>query len=302
MQIMTVLGPIEPGLLGFTNAHEHLLSDLYHESRSLDGVMNDEDLIVEELAILKAAGGSALVEVTNRGLGRQPEALRRIALATGLHIVMGCGWYRQKFYDETIDRTRTDDLAADMVQDLTRGADGTGIRAGVIGEIGSDKGYITAAEERVLRAAARASRETNAAITTHAVCHPLGIEQLDILEQEGVKPTRVIIGHCDSYLRLDYHEAIARRGAYVEYDTFGKRQIYSDERRIAMLAELLRRGYETRILLSTDVCLRSNLHAYGGPGYDHLISRVVPALRVAGISEQQIHLMTVTNPARVLAF
>ena len=115
--------------------------------------------------------------MTNRGLGRNSEALKRIALATGVNIVAGCGWYRGFFYDESVDRTSTNEVAAEMVRDLTEGIDGTGVRAGIIGEIGVESDYITGVEERVLRAAARAHKRTGAAISTHAVGYPLAPAQ-----------------------------------------------------------------------------------------------------------------------------
>ena len=303
MQAMTVLGPVGPDRLGFTQTHEHLLCDLHRVVvANLDGLLNDEALAIEELRYFQRAGGRTLVDVTNRGLGRNPSAAKRIAEATGVNVIVGCGWYRGAFYDEALDRARTNDLAAEMVRDLAEGIDGTGIRAGIIGEIGAEGSYLTALEERVLRAAARAQKRTGAAVTTHAVGYPLGVEQLEILVEEGVDPRRVIIGHCDLYLFLDYHEALLRQGAYVEFDTFGNTISYSDERRVAALVELLKRGYEKQLLLSVDVCARSHLHAYGGKGYDHLSTKILPALREKGVSEEQIHIMTVENPARVLPF
>ena len=113
---------------------------------------------------------------------------------------------------------------------------------------------------------------------------------------------RVIIGHCDTHLNLDYHEAIIKRGAYVQYDDVGKKYHCPDERRVAAAVELLRRGYTSQILLSFDVCLRSHLHMNEGIGYDHVLVNFLPALRKAGVSEEQIHIMTVENPKRVLAF
>ncbi len=311
MQIMTVLGPISPDELGVTAAHEHLILDSYYVSGDAflawtgcmaDGLLIDEALIIDELAYFQKAGGRSVVEVTTPDLRRNPQGLKRIAEATGLNVIMGCGWYRGPFLPERIERANANELAAEIVRDLTEGADDTGIRAGIIGEIGADKDYISPAEERVFRAAARAHNQTGAAITTHAFLYPVGLDQLDILQEEGADLRRVIVGHCDTYLSLDYHEAIVKRGAYVQYDDIGKRYHCPDERRIAALIELLRRGYESQILLSSDVCLRSHLHLNGGIGYDHVLAKFLPALREAGVSEEQIEMMTVENPKRVLAF
>jgi phosphotriesterase-related protein len=302
MQVMTVLGPITPGDLGFIHMHEHLLIDLKPVTGRLDGLLNNEQLIIDELARFKTAGGRTVVDLTNRGMGRNPLAIRRIAVATNLNVVTGCGWYHHQFYDQSVDRTRTDDLATEMVREFTQGIDGTDVRAGIIGEIGATGSYLTGAEERVLRAAGRAHKRTGAAITTHAMGYPVGLDPLDILDEEKADLRRVVIGHCDHYLDLGYHEAIIRRGAYTEYDNFGNLNSYPDHLKLPLLVELLRRGYESQVLLSTDVTLRPHLHAYGGHGYDHLAENVLPALRQIGVSEEQIHVMTVVNPARVLPF
>src|SRR5690349_13122706 len=158
--ITTVRGPVPAAELGYTLSHEHLLIDLWSFSRSYDAILDDEALAVQELADYKAAGGSAVVDVTSGGLGRNPAALRRISEATGLHIVMGAGWYRELVYPRLVYERDTNSLADLIVQELTSGIDGTGVRAGVIGEIGTERYSITPAEERVFRAAARAQRRT----------------------------------------------------------------------------------------------------------------------------------------------
>jgi len=299
---MTVLGPVAADTLGIVLPHEHLLCDMRRVTGNFDHLVDDAMLAIKEVKQFKDAGGTSVVDVTSWGLGRDPRTLQHISQETGLHIVMGCGWYRGPFLPERIERANANELAAEIVRDLTEGADDTGIRAGIIGEIGADKDYISPAEERVFRAAARAHNQTGAAITTHAFLYPVGLDQLDILQEEGADLRRVIVGHCDTYLSLDYHEAIVKRGAYVQYDDIGKRYHCPDERRIAALIELIRRGYVSQILLSSDVCLRSHLHLNGGIGYDHVLAKFLPALREAGVSEEQIEMMTVENPKRVLAF
>lgn len=312
MHVITVKGPIPPEKLGITATHEHVLIDLT-KIAELNGLLNDEGLAIEELKAFKNAGGRTVVDQTNHGLCRSPEALKRVSEATGLNIVMGCGWYMQSFFNGggwyrqpsyDIDRMSTNDLAKEIVCDLTIGVNSTGIRAGIIGEIGTTSGYVRAGEERVLRAVARAHKETGAAISTHSPGSEVGLEQLDILEEEGADLQHVIIGHCDTYLNLDYHEAIINRGALVQYDQWGKENlfVYLDKQRLDCLAELLSRGYESQIVLSTDRCMRSDLHAYGGHGYDHVLVNILPGLKKRGVSEEQIYIMTVENPARVLPF
>lgn len=300
--VHTVLGPIEPHTLGRTLMHEHILCDFYRVTGKLNELLNDEPLAVKELGYLIEAKGTALVECTTPDMGRNPEGLRRIAQQTGLHIIMGTGWYRQPYYPEIIDRTPTDALAEQMIQELTIGVNKTDIRAGIIGEIGINLDYATAQEERVLRASARAHKVTDAPLTTHASMYPVGLAQLEILADEEVDFSKVIIGHCDTYLHQDYHLAILKTGAYVQFDTIGRVHMNPDNRRADALVSLLRQGWVERLLLSSDRCHRSDLHAFGGVGYDVVFTKFFEMLRDRGISDEEIDMMTIENPRRVLAW
>jgi phosphotriesterase-related protein len=215
---------------------------------------------------------------------------------------MGTGWYRQPYYPEHIDRTPTETLARGMIEELTRCADGTDIRAGIIGEIGAHGSFLTAQEERVLRAAARAQRATGAALTTHASMYPVGTAQLAILREEGVDPSRVIVGHCDTYLDPEYHLALLQAGAWVQFDTVGRVHMNPDGRRADALVALLRAGWGERLLLSSDRCHRSDMHAFGGVGYDVVFTRFFAQLRERGVTEAELDLLTIENPRRVLAW
>lgn len=300
--IHTVLGPVDPSALGRTLMHEHILCDFYRVTGQLNQLLNDEHLAVDELKFLVQAGGSALVECTTPDFGRHPAGLRRVAQQTGLHVIMGTGWYRQPYYPPEIDRLAVKALAEQMVAELTAGVAGTGIRAGIIGEIGVNLDYATAQEERVLRAAARAQRATGAPLTTHASMYPVGLVQLEILIEEGVDLSKVIIGHCDTYLDLDYHLAILKSGAYVQFDTVGRVHMNPDERRADAFVQLLRRGWAERLLLSSDRCHRSDLHAFGGVGYDYVFTRFFDLLRQRGVSDAELDTITIENPRRVLAW
>jgi phosphotriesterase-related protein len=300
--IHTVRGPVAPSALGRTLPHEHIFCDFYRVTGNLNHILNDEALAVDELAALGSVGGNTLVEVTTPDFGRDPLKLRRVAERTGLHLVMGTGWYRQPYYPETIDRTPTEVLAHQMVTELTEGAEGTDIKAGIIGEIGAHGSFLTAQEERVLRAAARAQRATGAAITTHASMYPVGLAQLAVLRDERVSPCRVIIGHCDTYLAREYHEAILEAGAYAQFDTVGRVHMNPDERRADALTGLLRAGWTEQLLLSSDRCHRSDLKAFGGLGYDGVFTRFFEILRARGVSQAELDVITIENPRRILAW
>jgi phosphotriesterase-related protein len=288
--------------------HEHTAIALWHIANRWDywELRRDEPLIVEELAAFKAEGGGALVDLTLDGVGRDPAWLARLARQTGLHLVMGSGWYRGAHYpaEALIDRRSVDSLADEMVRDATEGVGESGIRSGIIGEIGTDKPWLSAQEERVHRAAARAARRTGLAITTHAVQSTVGLDQLTVFEAEGADLSRVVIGHADSNPSLDYHLAIVERGATVEFDFLGMSftalERHGEGRIVDNLRELLARGHVERILLSQDVCHDSQLRRYGGNGYTYLAETFLPRLRAAGVSDAEIRTITVDNPRRLL--
>ena len=306
--VQTVLGPIDPAQLGFTLPHEHTQIALWYAAGRHDywELTRDEPLIVEELGRFKAAGGSAIVDLTQVGVGKDPSWLVGIARATGLHVVMGCGWYRGMHYpaEANIDRRSADSLADELVAEIEGGVAVDDVRPGIIGEIGTDKPWLSAQEERVHRAAARASKRTGLAITTHGVMSDVGRAQLTVFEEEGADLSRVVIGHADSYPNLDHYLEIIRRGASLEFDflgmSFTPQERVGEPQLIELLSELLSRGHADRVLLSQDVCHNSQLIHYGGNGYVYLSSTFLPRLRERGVSDPDIEQMTVLNPRRLL--
>ncbi|HEX5396389.1 MAG TPA: phosphotriesterase-related protein [Candidatus Limnocylindria bacterium] len=306
-RVMTVNGPIPPERTGFTLPHEHTGISLWHIQDRWDywELTPDEDLLADELRDFRRRGGSTLVDLTPSGVGRDPERLRRLSAATRLQIVMGTGWYRGAYYppEALIDRRSVDDLAAEMIREFDAGVAGTGVRPGIIGEIGTDKPWLSAQEERVHRAAARAAKGTGMAISTHAVMSPVGLDQLRVFEEEGVDPARVVIGHADSYPNLDHYLAILDRGANLQFDFLGQRfanEEAAEPRLIELIVELLERGFADQLLLSQDVCHNVQLKANGGFGYVYLQQHFLPKLRTAAVGEGEIERMTVDNPRRIL--
>jgi predicted metal-dependent phosphotriesterase family hydrolase len=307
-RVMTVSGPIPSDRLGFTLPHEHTGISLWHVANRWDywELTPDEDLIIEELRDFRRRGGGTLADLTPPGVGRDPDRLRRLASASGLNLVMGTGWYREAYYpvEALIDRRSVDDLAAEMVGELEDGVGGSGIRPGIIGEIGTDKPWVSALEERVHRAAARAAKQTGMAITTHGVQSPVGLAQLAIFTEEGVDPARVVIGHADSYHSIDFYLEVLANGANLQFDFLGHRFGTEDAlepRLVETIVELLERGFAPQLLLSQDVCHNRQLKANGGFGYVYLQQHFLPTLRTAAVGEGEIRQMTVDNPARILS-
>jgi phosphotriesterase-related protein len=307
---MTVRGPVAADSIGVTLPHEHTRCVLWHVAGRWDywELTGEDELVLPELARFRDIGGSCLVDVTLPAIGRDPARLRRLSEGTGLHIVMGCGWYRDPYYQpaDDIDRRSVDELADVLVREFESGAEGTDVRPGIIGEIGTDKPWLTAREERVHRAAARAAKRTGLAVTTHSVMSAVGLRQLAVFEEEGLDPSRVVIGHADSFPDPAYLLEIVERGAFVEFDflgmSFTPQERHGEPRLIRLLLELLERGHSDRILLSQDVCHNSQLSAYDGNGYTYLANTFLPRLRDAGVTDATIDEITVDNPRRVLAY
>lgn len=306
-RVMTVSGPIPPDRIGFTLPHEHTGIHLWHVPDRWDywELTPDEDAIGDELRDFRRRGGSTLVDLTAPGVGRDPERLRRLATRTGVQVVMGAGWYRESYYpaEALLDRRSVDDIAAELVAEFIDGVAGSGVHPGILGEIGTDKPWVSALEERVHRAVARASRQTGMAITTHGVRSPVGLAQLRIFEEEGVDPARVVIGHADSYPVLDHYLAILDRGANLEFDFLGHRfdtEEAEEPRLVQIIVELLEREYASQILLSQDVCHNRQLKQNGGFGFTYLQQHFLPTLRTAAVGEGEIRQMTIDNPRRLL--
>lgn len=304
-RIRTVRGAISPEQLGICMVHEHLIVDSWAmwpvPNYSL--IVDDVDLVIEEVQTFRAAGGATIVDVTNIGLGRDPVALKRISEATGVQIVMGSGWYRERAYPSYVQEKTADELAAMIVQEIEEGVDGTGIRPGIIGEIGTERKFITPAQERVFRAVARAHLQTGAPISTHTThWGELALEQLALLAEEGVDPRHVIVGHLGDRRDISILLPIAERGAFLGIDNIGYHDYQREERRAQNIIDLISAGYRSQILLSMDIATLNDLHWYGGKGFDYLLLQFVPLLRELGASEEDVQALLVTNPQRALAF
>ncbi len=308
MSIQTVLGPIPVDQLGVTLMHEHTFCDAWEWGGRLEynSTVDDEGLLVEELGYYRNAGGAALVDVTTIGLGRNPAGVQRLSEAAGVHIVMGAGWYRERVYPRYITELSTNQVADLVIKEVKEGIDGTGVRPGVIGEIGTERFYITPAEERVFRACARAQLETGATITTHTTHFgDLALEQVALLTEEGVRPDRIIIGHLGERRDAKDVLAVAAKGVYVEIDHVGRPASAGTQpemQRARNVVETVRAGYLERVLISMDICANSLMHWNGGHGYDYLLRKFVPMLSELGLTQAELRIILIENPRRALDY
>jgi phosphotriesterase-related protein len=265
----------------------------------------------EELRAFTDAGGKTVVDLTSWSNGRKPEVLRAISRLAGVHVVMGSGEYRQLAHSPFVRFAAVEQLRDMMIADVTEGTNG--IRAGIIGEIGTSN-PVTDAEVKVLRAAAKAALATGVAVNIHRTPWPdemAGLEGLDLLVDEGLSPDRIVISHCDERADTGFALQVGKRGAYISCDTFGMQrwtQAFkpgepksADEDRIHIVEEAIAAGYLSQLLLSHDVCMQSQLQRNGGFGYGHLDRTIVPMLLKAGLGDAELATIRMANPARSLA-
>lgn len=302
--VQTVTGPCPPEAIGFTLPHEHLYVQLWEIPGRYDGAhqLEDDNVFVDEINAFKALGGSCIVELTLPGIGRKPEKLSELAQETGIAIVMGCGWYREPYYpsEDRIDRCSVNSLRDVLLREINEGVGASGIRPGIIGEIGADKSWVSPIEERVHRAAARAQRSSGLPLNLHSVYSDVALQQLTILEEEGADLTKVAVSHCDTHPHLGYLLAIIERGAYISFDNLGVQAGQHEDRIVQLVCEVVARGYAEHLLLSHDIYRMPQLRYHGGPGFTYLTESFLPKLRSAGITDDIINLICIENPRRLL--
>jgi phosphotriesterase-related protein len=254
-EVITVLGPIRPDEMGVTQTHEHLFLDAmdHYPGYGYQMVIDDEDVVAKEIEEFTKRGGKTICDVTLDEIGRDPRRLARFSRRAGIHVLMGCGWYRDFGYPPIVAEKTSRELADVLVKEIEVGVGDTGIRAGFIGEIGTGRHHVSPAEERVFRAAALAQARTGVAITTHTTrWGTLALEQIAMLEEFGADLSRVIIGHlgdrvCDRNLL-----AIAAKGVYLEVDNIGYLDYQPEYVRADNVAFLVNEGFADRVHLHAE--------------------------------------------------
>ncbi len=343
----TVLGPVRPEELGPTLMHEHLFLDIRRPARTSNprpgeweaaaqhplalenlaavrrgrpsadnDILGDFDEMLDEVGDFVRQGGGTMVEVTNVGIGRDAHALARLSRASGLHLVMGAGWYQKDLHPAGFSERSLEELTAEIVRDIVVGAAdaegrGTGIRSGIIGEVGAEGDPVDPQEMRSVRAAGRASSITGAPITLHmGGFGEAKLRVLDALEEEGADPRSVIFGHAGSIADdMDLARRLLSRGVAVEADFLGTTgspwgTLFSfTDRGVARgFAELVADGWGSQLVLGGDVCQRVQLRRCGGHGYGYVVDHFLPTLAEFGVDQAALDRIMVENPARLLAF
>ncbi|MBN2323048.1 MAG: aryldialkylphosphatase, partial [Spirochaetes bacterium] len=344
--VQTVLGLVDADSLGVTLMHEHLLTDLStyfvepkeasrrklayepvrienlgwiktHRMNNIDDLrLTDEQVAIEEAMLYKQAGGKTIVEVSSIGLHRDPEGLARISRVTGLNIIMGSGYYVGASHPPELLRKGEEEIAEEITRDILVGVGDTGIRAGIIGEIGCTIPLLEE-EKKVLRASALAQQRTGAAISVHpSSSDDLVLEIMDILGEAGADLHRTIICHVNYFgFSRETLCRLADAGCYIEIDNFGRPAVPypvflykrfiktpSDTQRIDAVRNLINYGYLKKILISHDICFKTDLIKYGGDGYAHIVTNVASWMKEYGIKGNIFRMIIIENPKTVLSF
>lgn len=267
------------------------------------GQIDDDEVLAAELEAFAAVGGTCLVDQTPRAAGRQPERLRALSERTGVSIVCATGWYTEPYYPpaEELDRRPVSAIAGIMLDEIENGIGGTDVRPGLIGEIGASQGWVSPVEERVHRAAARAQVASGLPLATHTIHHGAGIHQMEIFDDEGVDPSRVLIGHCDTSPNLEYCLKIARWGGNVSFDNIGFQLGDHEDHVIRILGELVEAGHASQLMLSQDMGQMPELGSRGGRGLTYLAEVFRPRVEASGIDAGTWKQITETNPLRWLS-
>ena len=281
---------------GYTLMHEHIFIDLSGIKKLDDCRLDCKNETIEEFKKLYENGVRNITEVTNIGMGRDVNYIKEVSEKSGINVICATGFYKEPFYPEFVYEKNEKELSEIMKNDILKGIDGTDIKAGIIGEIGSSKDIITETELKVFKSAIIAHLETGVPITTHTSLGTMGHEQVKLFKEYKVNTDKIVIGHVDLSGNIEYILEMLYNGVYVEFDTIGKNNYLADDIRIEMLKEIEKRGLIDRVFLSMDITRKSNMKYKDGIGYNYMFNVFIPKLKEAGIKENSIEKMLKINP------
>jgi len=317
--VNTVLGGIATDTMGPTLVHEHVNFGFagWHADRSVAPFQREACLnrAVQVLKEVRETGVRTYIDVTPNDSGRDARFLRDAAQASGMNIICATGLYNEAQGGSAYFRFRgslpftnlLEEIRELFLKEITKGIEGTPIRAGVIKVVIGNES-ISPYEETAARAAAGVSKETGVPIITHTHGGKLGVELADLLISEGANPSQILIGHMGGTTDINYHLAVLSKGVYIGFDRFGADMPPEkpDSENIACITELIERGYVKRMLLSHDFTINmlgrqvSELLARLPDWYPtHVFTNILPALKAKGVKDGQIDEMTVENPRRL---
>lgn len=312
--INTVNGTVNADDLGRTLMHEHLIIGMPGwEADTAHPGPNREQIVatcIENIKQLQEIGVNSLIDPCPNDLGRDAGVMREVAAATGFNIICSTGLYYESGSAYWRAKTRMSSgvryVSQLFIRELTEGIGDTGIKAGII-KVATTRGEITDYEKVIFEAAAIASSETGAPITTHTDDGVLGDQQQAFLVKHGVPANRIVIGHSCGTSDHDYHMRILKGGSYLGFDRFGIETDQTDENRVAALLAVLKSGAEAQVVVSHDSvwCWKGSqfppsvlakLQETWNPL--RFFKVIIPMLKEGGATDEQIDKFLVDNPRR----
>jgi phosphotriesterase-related protein len=303
-QAMTVQGPVAPDKLGVVLMHEHVLVDFIGADKVSRDRYDADEVVKTGLPHLKRArelGCRTLVECTPAYLGRDPALLKRLAAASELQIVTNTGYYgavKGKYLPEHAHTEKAEQLAARWLREWKDGIGDTGIRPGLI-KIGVDAGALPEVNRKLVRAAARTHLESGLTVAAHTGDGAAALEELKLLREEGADGSAFVWVHAQNERDTALHARAAEEGAWVEFDGVAPGSV---KQHVELVKAMKARGLLGRVLLSHD----AGWYHVGEPGggkyrsYETLFTELLPALKEAGLSDDELKRLTVANPREAL--
>jgi len=303
--LVTTLAVKNSSEMGMILPHEHVFVDLrtwdtpgYAQAESEDVVK----LMAPEIERAKRAGVTAIVECSTVGVGRRADIERLISEATGFPLVLPTGIYREPWIPDWAHRASQAELSEWMLGELQGEIEKSGVQAGWV-KLSAGDDAITECEAKILSAAAIAGRTTNAVIGSHTVRGRVVRDQLDIVERMGYTAGRFIWIHTQAEPDFSLHLEMAKRGAWLEYDSIGNPEWVSEETILENILQLLDAGFGNQLLLSQDRGWYDPALPHGGvpKPYTYLPEQFLPRLRSSGVNEATIRQLTQVNPFRAFS-
>jgi len=317
-RVQTVTGTADAGQLGKTLIHEHVLVGF--PGWALDAkaprFKRGEAMAraVDQMQTLAGLGLGTFVDPCPMDLGRDVEFLAELSQRSAMRIVCTTGaYFEAEGITYTFRNLPVEEITDIYIKEITEGVGDTGIKAGAV-KIATGSRQVSEYERKLVTAGARAARETGVPLISHTQDATCGHDQIDIVTGEGVSAERLVVGHSDGIDDHEYHRALAERGAFVGFDRFGISILIPDEVRVKNVVALARAGHTRRIMMSHDsiVCWQGRPVPFAN-SYDDVLAmmpqwrptfifeHVVPQLREAGLTSEDIDTILVDNPRRLFA-
>jgi phosphotriesterase-related protein len=311
--VQTTLGALPVEQLGWINAHDHVIMDGgYTVVKTPDFKLDSVEKAIEEMGYWQKAGGGAVVDAQPFGSGRNVRKLIEVSKATNLPIIVPTGFQSKEFYLPDHWQYKYDEglLAELLLAEIVEGADLNGYESPIVQRSSVKAGFMKVAGEyqlvgeatrRQIRAVGKVHQQTSVPVLVHTEHGTAGDLLVDLLEAAGVPPTSVMLCHIDRNPDPYVHKQLARRGAYLQYDTPSRIKYQPEHIVVNLMRTMFEAGFGERILLGGDMARRSYWKAYGGgPGFDYLLRVFTPRLRDEGFTDVELETLWHHNPARWL--